>query len=124
MVEYEVSDGMGTGQAFVKWLKPGGAALVLILAVIATVMLFTARGTPVEGYAAPHGGDYYADRLSELKTEIETNLLPKIDAPGVELGLSEGAVTVTGPKEPLQTARLAIIHYFDPELFEFTEVPE
>lgn len=97
---------------------------MLLLAVIATAMLFTARGTPVEGYAAPHGGDYYDGRLSELKAEIETNLLPKIDAPGVELGLSESAVTVTGPKEPLQTARLAIIHYFDPGLFEFTEVRE
>lgn len=115
---------MGTGQEFAKKLGIFGSIAVLALSIVATVMMFTSRGAAVEGYVPPESGEYYATRLDELLEEIETNLLPRLDAPGVELSLSEGKISVIGEKEPLRTAYLAIIHYFDPDLFEFTEVPE
>ncbi len=115
---------MGTGQEFAKKLGTGGAILVLILGIIATITMFMVRGTPVKDYSPPESGEYYSAHLPELLEEIETDLLPRIDAPGVELELSDGHIAVTGPAQALQTARLAIIHYFDSDLFEFTEVPE
>ncbi len=115
---------METGKQFVKWLRPAGCAAVLILTVLATVLLFTAKGAPVEGYEPAESAEYYAGHVDELLTEIENDLLPRLDAPGVELALSDGVIAVTGPKQALHTVRLAIIHYFDKDLFEFTEVPE
>lgn len=116
---------METGKQFVKWLRPAGCAAVLILSVLATILLFTAKGTPVEGYAPAESGDYYAEHPEALLAEIEAELLPRLDgAEGVELALEDGVIRVTGPKGPLHTVRLALIHYFDKELFEFTEVPE
>ncbi len=112
----------GTGSQFVKWLRPAGCAAVLILSVLATVLLFTARGTPVAGYTPAESADYYAEHPEALLREVQTEILPKIDAEGVELTLSEGTIRVTGPELPLHNARLAIIHYFDEEQFEFTEV--
>lgn len=115
---------MGTGSEFAKKLGIFGCVAVLLLSAAATVMMFTSRGTAVEGYAPPKDAGYYKTRPEELLEELETNLLPRLDAPGVELRLSGGVIAVTGPSEALRTARLAIIHYFDPDLFEFTEVPE
>lgn len=115
---------MGTGQEFAKKLGRAGAVFVLILGIIATALMFTARGTPVEGYAPANDSKYYSGHLPELLEEIEKNLLPRIDAPGVELELNGDVIAVTGQAGPLHTAQLAIIHYFDSDLFEFTEVPE
>ena len=115
---------MGTGQEFAKKLGIFGCIGVLILSVLATVAMFTARGTAVEGYAPAGDAEYYKTRPEELLEEIEANLLPLLDAPGVELALRDGVIEVTGPAEPLQTVRLALIHYFDPKEFTFTEVPE
>lgn len=113
---------MGTGQQFAKWLKPAGCVAVLVFTVIATALMFTARGTPVEGYEPAESGEYYSERPEDLLSELETNLLPKIEAPDVELDLSDGVIHVTGPGEQLHTARLAIIHYYDGDMFVFTEV--
>lgn len=115
---------MGTGQEFAKKLGTGGAILVLILGIIATMTMFKVRGTPVKDYSPPESGEYFSAHLPELLEEIETNLLPKIDAPGVELELEGEVIAVTGPAEALQTARLAIIHYYDTDLFEFREAVE
>lgn len=116
---------METGKQFVQWLRPAGCAAVLILTVLATVLLFTAKGTPVKGYEPAESAEYYAQDPEALLAEIETQLLPKIDgAEGVELTLSDGVIRVAGPEGLLHTVRLALIHYFDEDLFEFTEVPE
>lgn len=115
---------METGSQFAKRLRPAGCVAVLVLAVVATALLFTARGTPVEGYAPAESAEYYREHPEALAGEIRERILPKIDAEGVELTLSEGVIRVSGPKGALHNARLAIIHYFDEDLFEFTEVPE
>ncbi len=115
---------METGQQFAKRLRPAGCVAVLVLAVIATALMFSAKGSVVEGYSKPETDEYYAQHLDELLTEIETNLLPKAGIENVELSLSDGVVAVTGPKEDLHDAYLAIIHYFDEDLFEFTEAAQ
>ncbi len=116
---------METGKQFVQWLRPAGCAAVLILTVLATVLLFTAKGTPVKGYEPAESAEYYAQHPEALLTEIETELLPKLDgAEDVELALVDGVIRIAGPKDALHTVRLALIHYFDEDLFEFTEVPE
>lgn len=115
---------MGTGSKFAGKLGIVGCVAVLILSVIATVTMFTTKGTAVEGYTPAQDREYYETRPEELLREIQENLLPKLDAPGVELRLSEGKIAVTGEKEPLRTVKMAIIHYFDPDLFEFTEVSQ
>ena len=98
---------------------------MLILSVTATAMLFFSKGTPVKGYEPAESAEYYAQDPEALLTEIETELLPRLDgAEGVELTLSGGVIRVAGPKDALHTVRLALIHYFDEDLFEFTEVPE
>lgn len=115
---------MGTGEQFAKWLRPAGCVAVLVMAVIATVLMFTAKGTTVEGYEKPESDAYYKEHMDELLREVETNLLPKAGVQHVELALENDGITVAGPKMELHNAYLAIIHYYDEDLFEFTEVPE
>lgn len=115
---------MGTGAEFAKKLGIAGAIFVLILGVVSTAMLFFSRGSTVEGYEKPESDKYYAQHLPELEREIEENLLPKAGAPQVTVELTGDKILISGEKTQLRTARLAIIHYFDEDLFEFTEVPE
>ena len=69
---------MTAGQQFVKWLKPVGCGIFLLVFVLFFIMCFTAKA-PVEGYTVPHDSQYYAEHLDELKTELETNLFPRLD---------------------------------------------
>ncbi len=115
---------MGTGAEFAKKLGTAGAIFVLVLGIIFTAMLFFSRGSTVEGYEKPETDKYYAGHMEELEREVRENLLPKAGAPEVTVELSEGKILVSGEKAELHTARLAIIHYFDEDLFEFKEVPE
>jgi len=110
-----------TGEGFVKWLRPAGCALFLGLFVIVTVMLFTVKGIPVEGYSPSQKSEYYETRPEELLAEIEENLLPKVNVTGVECKLSDGLVVITIPAEDFNTVRGSVIHYYDEELFTFVE---
>ncbi len=115
---------MGTGQAFVKWLRPAGCAVFLIFGIAFTISLFTAKGTPVEGYSAPEDSSYYMEHPEELCLELRENLFPKLDIdvtvqPG---GDGSHVVVLSASREDLRTARLALIYYYDEELFEFTEL--
>ena len=111
---------MGTGEAFVKWLKPAGCALFLVLAILMTVTLFTAKGAPVKGYEAPESSEYYAENLSELASELESNMFPLMDAPA-SCAVSDGKIVVTAPKEKMPLVRNGIVYYYDEKLFEFHE---
>ena len=115
---------MGTGQEFAKKLGVAGAIFVLALGVVFTALLFVSRGTPVEGYEKPESDEYYALHPEELLAEVEGRLLPMAGLSGVTAELRDGKIAVSGQKMPLHEARLAIIHYFDEDLFEFKEVPE
>ena len=115
---------MGTGQEFAKKLGVGGAIAVLVLGIIATAAMFTARGTPVKGYEKPQTDEYYAQHPQELCAQVEDVLLPMAGADGVELAVDGDKVVVTGGQAALHKARMAIIYYYDEALFTFTEVRE
>ena len=110
---------MGTGQSFAKWLKPAGCLLFLGLFIAVTVILFTDRGTPVEGYSAPESSEYYAQHLDELAAELEENLLPRFEGIEAHCRVQDGAVVVTVPEDELFTVLSGVIYYYDQELFEF-----
>ncbi|MGM9521127.1 MAG: hypothetical protein ACI3VB_01440 [Oscillospiraceae bacterium] len=115
---------MGTGQAFVKWLRPAGCVLFLGLFITVTVILFTAKGTPVEGYTAPQSSEYYSEHLDELAREINENLIPLLDIPWAKAERTGDVVTICAEGESLSTVRFAVIHYYDVELFEFLSSDE
>ena len=110
---------MDAGREFVKKLRPAGCALFLVLFILVTVMLFTSKGAPVEGYEAQHESEYYAEHPDELKTELEDKLIPKLDIEWCEIEVSGGKVAVTAAEEDIYKIRPAFIYYYDAELFEF-----
>lgn len=111
---------MGTGQQFAKKLGVAGCVLVLAMGVLFTVLLFTTRGGAVEGYEPPHDSAYYAAHPEELLEELQTNLLPKLDAHGAELTLENGRLLVRAPEADLPALRLTFTYYYDEALFLFS----
>ena len=112
---------LSAGEGFVKFIRPAGAALFLILFVIVTVFLFTAKGAPVEGYEPPHDSAYYRGNISELAAEIEEHMLPLIGAEGVTVSVSGGKVAFSGGEDGLRAVRQGVIHYYAEDLFEFSQ---
>lgn len=109
---------METGQEFVKKIKPLGCAMFLGLAVIVMIICFTTKGTPLEGYEAPHDSDYYAEHLDELAEEITSVLAPLA---GIDVTVkTEGErVVISGTESAINALRPYVLHYYDVELFEF-----
>lgn len=110
---------LSAGEGFVKFIRPAGAALFLILFVIVTVFLFTAKGTPVEGYEPPHDSSYYREHTEELAAEIKENMLPLIGAEGVTVSFADGRILVEGGEEGVRAVRQGVIHYYAEEFFVF-----
>jgi len=106
------------GRDFVRWLRPAGAALFLILSILTVIVCFTAKGTPVKGYKAPQTSEYYAQHPDELAAELTENLFPKLGKKAAA-AVSDGKVAVTAPAEDLQAVKYAVIHYYDESLFSF-----
>jgi len=107
------------GQEIVKWLKPAGCALVLLITALAMIMLFTSGKDPVAGYEAPQTSDYYAAHPEELKAELEEHLFPLLEGIGDCEITDEGKLRVTLEGEDYAVARSAILQYYDDALFEF-----
>ena len=106
---------MTAGQQFVKWIKPAGCGIFLVVFVLFLVMCFTAKA-PVEGYTIPHDSQYYAAHLDELKTELETNLFPKLD--GIEdCYISGDRLTIIIDSASFEESSGAITHYYGENLF-------
>ena len=110
---------MGTGEAFVKWLRPAGCVLFLGLFIIVTVFLFTSRGAMVEGYEPPQGSEYYREHPEELLSEVRDNLLTRLEGVECSCALSDGVVVITAPEEDIDVVRDSVTHYYDEELFRF-----
>ncbi len=111
---------MTTGQDFVKKIRPIGAAMFLMLFVLFLIICFTARPDPLSGYEAPHDSTYYTQNdttLGELKTELETNVFPKLI--GVEsCTVSEGRLEIVIDSATFKDCRYALLKHFDKSLFE------
>ncbi len=115
---------MGTGQAFVKWIKPAGCAIFLIFGIIFTISLFTGRGTPVEGYEPPEDSEYYSRNPDDFAEELRENLLPKLQADSASVTVEDGSVTVRADPDDLRAIKLAVIYYYDESMVTFVEVEE
>lgn len=106
------------GAQIVRWLKPGGCILVLLLTAIAMLYLFTSGRDPIKGYSPPQSSEYYAQHPEELARELTDNVLPLLSgAESAEVSGGRVAVTLTG--EDYAVARAAILRYYDQSLFEF-----
>ena len=106
---------MTAGEQFVKWIKPAGCVLFLGIFAAFLVICFTAKA-PVEGYTVPHDSQYYAQHLDELKTELETNLFPRLE--GIEdCDISGDKLKIIISDAGFEKSSKAITHYYGENLF-------
>ncbi len=109
---------MSAGSDFVKKIRPAGMALFLGLAILVTVICFTAGRDPLPGYAPPNTSAYFAEHPQELKTELEKNVFPRLSGiRGAEV--SDGTVVITIDEAYFAVSRSAVLKYYDKELFIF-----
>lgn len=106
---------MTAGQEFVKWLKPFGCVLFIVIFVLFLVMCFSAKA-PLEGYSIPHDSEYYAEHLDELEQELETNMFPQLE--GIEDCRIDGdKLTIVIDSEHFEETSEIITHYYGQDLF-------
>lgn len=106
------------GIQIVRWLRPAGCVLVLLITVLMLVFCFTQGRDPIPGYEAPHDAEYYAQHLPELAEELNTHVLPEVDETAFAAADGE-TVTVTMDAERLAVTRAAVLRYYDVSLFVF-----
>ena len=108
------------GFQIVRWLRPGGAALVLLLGILFVVQALMTGREPVKGYQPKHDTAYYTAHLDTLAEELNEDLLPQVDENArAEAGAE--IVTVYLSKETYITTRAAVLRYYDRSLFVFEE---
>lgn len=111
------------GQEFVRWLRPGGCILLIVIAVLVIAMCFISGQDPIPGYAPPQSSEYYAEHLDELKTELETNVFPIIGGV-LDCSVQGDKLNVTLEASGFAVTRSAILRYYDIALFEFVSNTE
>ena len=114
---------MGTGQEFVKKIKPFGSFLFLLIFVLFLLICFTSGKKPIPGYESPHDSSYYSQNdvtLTELKSELEQNVFPHLK--GItDSKVSNGKLVVTIESDSYAVSRSALLKYYDVSLFEFIQ---
>ena len=108
------------GFQIVRWLRPGGAALVLLLGILFVVQCFLTGREPVKGYQPQHDTAYYTAHPDALADELNDALLPQVDAEA-SAAVTGDIVTVTVPHDTYITTRAAVLRYYDTSLLEFIE---
>lgn len=108
------------GFQIVRWLRPGGAALVLLMGILFVVQALMTGRAPVKGYEPKHDTAYYAAHLDVLADELNDDLLPQVDE-NARAAVGDGVVIVMLPKSSFIQTRAAVLHYYDQSLFEFQE---
>ncbi len=107
------------GEQFVKRIRPAGAALFLLLAVLVTAVCLTSGRDPIPGYAAPETTEYYAAHTDELAAELEASVFPCLPDYSLTAEAAGDTVTITVESGNFAAARAAILRYFDQSLFIF-----
>ena len=110
---------MGTGQEFVKKIRPVGAAFFLFMLVAYLCICFFSPVPPVNGYIPPQTDGYYAEHIDELTGELRSNLIPALGYEGVSVETGDGRVVITAPETDLDALRQDILYYYGEDLFEF-----
>ena len=108
------------GFQIVRWLKPFGSGLVLLIFILFLVYAFSTGREPIKGYTPPHDGKYYAQHLDELADELNGTVLALVD-PEATAEVTGDVVTVTIPKDSFVVTRAAVLRYFDSQLVQFEE---
>ena len=108
------------GFQIVRWLRPFGSGLVLLVFILFLVYAFSTGREPIKGYAPPHDGAYYAEHLDALAEELNGTVLALVD-PEASAGVTGDTVTVTIPPDTFVTTRAAVLRYFDSQLLTFEE---
>ncbi len=110
------------GFQIVRWLRPAGAVIVLLVSALFLAVCFSSGRAPIPGYTAPHEADYYARHLPELAEELNANVLPQVDD-AASAAVTGDTVTVTIPEATFVTTRAAVLRYFDAALVTFAQAP-
>ena len=108
------------GFQIVRWLKPFGSGLVLLIFILFLVYAFSTGRAPIKGYTPPHDGEYYAKHLDALADELNDTVLPLVD-PAASAAVTGDTVTVTIGHDSYVTTRAAVLRYFDAKLLTFKE---
>lgn len=108
------------GFQIVRWLRPFGSGLVILIFILFLVYALSTGREPIRGYAPPHDGAYYARHLDELASELNDTVLPLVD-PAASAEVTEDTVTVSIPENSYVQTRAAVLRYFDSDLLTFRE---
>ena len=108
------------GFQIVRWLRPFGSGLVILIFILFLVYAFSSGRAPIKGYTPPHDGEYYAGHLDELAGELNDTVLPLVD-PAASAAVTGDTVTVTIDHDGYVTTRAAVLRYFDAKLLTFQE---
>ena len=108
------------GQQFVKSIRPLGAALFILVAILVTAICLTSGRDPIPGYKAPQSTEYYAENPEALAAELRENVFPALPEYKMTAEVTEdGSVLVTVDSEHYVKARAALLQYFDVSLITF-----
>lgn len=108
------------GFQIVRWLRPFGSGLVILIFILFLVYAFSSGRAPIKGYTPPHDGAYYAEHLDALADELNDTVLPLVD-PSASAAVTGDTVTVTIGHDSYVTTRAAVLRYFDSKLLTFQE---
>lgn len=114
---------MTAGQEFVKKIRPVGVVFFLALLLLFLYICFTSGANPIPGYEPPHDSTYYAQSvqtLAELKTELETNVFPKLGSIE-DCRIEQDRLVITIDRSRFATTRSAIEKFYDESLFTFVK---
>lgn len=109
------------GQQFVKSIRPIGAALFIIVAILVTAICLTSGRDPIPGYKAPETTAYYAANPEALVQELEENVFPALPDYDMTASATETGALVTIDSAHFVKGRAAILQYFSVSLFTFEE---
>lgn len=109
------------GVQIVRWLRPAGCVLVLLLSALMLVFCFTQGRDPIPGYEPPHDDAYYAQHLPELAEELNAHVLPEVDETA-SAAADGSTVTITMEAQRLANTRAAVLRYYDVSLFIFEPI--
>ena len=109
------------GQQFVKSIRPLGAALFLIVAVLVTMICLTSGRDPIPGYKAPETTEYYAENPEALVRELEEHVFPALPDYTMTAEAAEHGAVVTIDSEHYVKGRAALLQYFSVSLLTIVE---
>ena len=86
---------MTAGQEFVRWIRPAGCVLFLVLAVAVGAVCLTAGRDPIPDYEPAHDTAWYAQNPEEFCEELEEEVFPHLSGVRDWRILEDGRVEVT-----------------------------